>query len=105
MTKGKSDRSYGIHVARLAGLPEEIISRATEILGTLESSRSTPAEAAATGENWGFPELAQKTGLSKSPGETLEAKVIGRLRDLDVLNLTPLEAINQLHQLRQALEK
>jgi len=105
VTRGKSDRSYGIHVARLAGLPEKIIARATEILDTLESTRATPAEAAATGENGGFSEQGQKPEPDKSRGETLEAKVIEKLRDLDVLNLTPLEAINQLHLLRQALEK
>lgn len=99
--KGKADRSYGIHVARLAGLPENIILRAAEILNILESSRETPEQIAATGKNEGFSAQVQ----SQEQNRPIEAMVIEELRNLDLINMTPLEAINRLHQLRQELEK
>jgi DNA mismatch repair protein MutS len=101
VVKGKADRSYGIHVARLAGLPEEIINRSAEILRNLESSREAPAQTAAARENEACP---ARTQLLKK-NHCIEAKVLEKLRDLDIINLTPMEAINQLHQLRQELEK
>ena len=99
--RGKADRSYGIHVARLAGLPESIILRATEILKYLESSRETREQTAATGEKGEFS--AQDQNLEQN--RFREAMVIEELRSLDLINITPLEAINRLHQLRQELEK
>lgn len=86
---GKADRSYGIHVAKLAGLPGEIISRSAEILKSLETVEEASLQAAA----------------AKEGGENLfkeaENPVLQELRDLDVLGMTPLEAINKLYQLQK----
>jgi len=88
---GRADRSYGIHVARLAGLPREIISRAAEILKGLETAGAAPPQvAAAKDENESF---LKETELS----------VLKELRDLSVLEMTPLEAINKLYQLQKRL--
>ena len=100
-----ASRSYGIEVARLAGLPPEVLTRAREILLNLESGewdeagRPRIAHAA-----FGHPEQ-----LGLFPGKMPElaalsvshAEVLGSLRDLDVNALTPLAALNLLAELHQ----
>jgi DNA mismatch repair protein MutS len=82
---GAADRSYGIHVARLAGLPEPVTDRAADILAELERARivSSPA-----------PVIRQS--LDRPPSE-LEAAVL----DIDLATTTPLEALNHLASLQQ----
>ncbi len=92
---GKSDRSYGIHVARLAGLPDEIVKRATDVLRGLETGEGA-VEAAACRES-----------LRENEAVTLnerEQALLQKLRRLDVLSMTPLEALNQLYHLQQELK-
>jgi DNA mismatch repair protein MutS len=88
---GRADRSYGIYVAKLAGLPAEIIGRSEEILKYLESASGTKSQVAAASDN------GRKTG-----GET-ESEVIKELRRLDILSMTPLEAINKLYLLQKRI--
>lgn len=91
---GPSDRSYGIHVARLAGVPEAVCARARAILAQLERQELKVVEAAA-------PARAPRQ-LSLFPaGEELVAQ---RLRKLQVEALTPLEALNVLAELKRELE-
>jgi DNA mismatch repair protein MutS len=98
---GRSDRSYGIQVARLAGLPPEVIARARSILGALED------DAIARG---GRPTLAgtptdarQQLGLFEVP--TVLDTVARRLKDVDVNRLTPLEALTLLADLKRDVEE
>lgn len=90
---GRADRSYGIHVAKLAGLPEEIIGRSAEILNLLEKADSTPFLAAAAPDNGNNVRI-----------ET-ENEIIEELRHIDILNMTPLEAMNKLYLLRKKIDK
>ena len=85
---GPSDRSYGIHVARLAGLPAAVVSRAQHLLDELETSRAggRPAPADA-------PRIQQPLFGGPSPVESEVAA-------LDVEGMTPLEAIQRLYELR-----
>jgi DNA mismatch repair protein MutS len=93
---GGSDRSYGIQVARLAGLPQIVIERAKVILANLEEEDLTPA---------GTPHHARPR--SKDNGYQLslfvprDNPVVDELRALDVNALTPIEALNTLYELRQ----
>jgi DNA mismatch repair protein MutS len=94
---GGADRSYGIHVAQLAGLPRPVVSRAQEILAGLER------EGARGPVPSGQPESAtrQLPLFGTEPHPAIEA-----LRQLDVNCLTPLEAISKLYELqRQAQEE
>src|SRR5436305_10242604 len=99
---GSADKSYGLHVARLAGLPDEVIERAGEVLANLESQEYDLA---------GKPRLARGSKAPEAPGEpaqlTLfappEQVVAGVLRDTDVDRLTPLAALNLLHSLKSRL--
>jgi len=77
---GSTDRSYGIHVARLAGVPGPIIERAKALLGELEASRALQAERAD----------ASQLGLFEPPPHPLEIE----LAKLDLSRLTPLDALN-----------
>jgi DNA mismatch repair protein MutS len=93
---GRSDRSYGIHVARLAGLPPSVVARAREILNGLEcdelSRGGRPSMSAAAGEPQG------QMGLFQSPIE-IDA-VHRRLRSLDVNEITPMQALALLAELK-----
>jgi DNA mismatch repair protein MutS len=87
---GPSDRSYGIHVARLAGLPAPVIARAERILEELEDGRTVP-----TAGNGAAPPAALQPSLFGGPGP---AEI--ELARLDPDALTPLEAIQRLYELR-----
>jgi DNA mismatch repair protein MutS len=95
--EGKSDRSYGIQVARLAGIPQSVLERAKEILANLERDEFTPEELPrqARGEHAPNPRLVkQLTIFSEHP-------VLQELRNLDVDKLAPLEALNLLASLNK----
>ena len=84
---GGTDRSYGIHVAQLAGLPPEVLGRAREILGTLEGEhRMVP----------GSPATPRDPGQLPLFGEHEPDPMVEELKSLDVNTLTPLEALNRL---------
>ena len=87
---GGADKSYGVHVARLAGLPQGVVNRAWEVLTDLESnSEGNRRKVARTAP---FQQLALF-----APGTDLAAT----LRSLDVSNMTPLEALNKLYELQE----
>jgi DNA mismatch repair protein MutS len=95
---GRSDRSYGIQVARLAGLPAPVVSRAREILGALEHD-----ELARGGRPSISPtptEPQQQLGLFQSPSAGAE-RVVERLLAVDPNRLTPLEALGLLADLKK----
>jgi DNA mismatch repair protein MutS len=94
---GPADRSYGIEVAKLAGLPPEVISRAREVLHEHENAEhETTAHlspGASAGEENSSVQLTMFTPLSQ--------KIVDRLREADLNNLTPLEALNLLNELKK----
>ena len=97
VTAGRSDRSYGIQVARLAGLPPAVVARAREILNGLERdelSRGGRPALSAEGVQ------TRQLGLFQAP-EAPVNPVIARLRDVDVDNLTPLQALSLLADLKR----
>ncbi|MBE6918351.1 MAG: DNA mismatch repair protein MutS [Ruminococcaceae bacterium] len=89
---GGADRSYGIEVARLAGLPDSVVSRAKKILRQLEDESGRPASPAAAEED------------QVSFAAMGEAEVIDALRRAQVDSLSPLEALNLLYELKQKLK-
>jgi len=98
---GRSDRSYGIQVARLAGLPQPIITRAKEILAALE--RDELARSGRPSISGTPHEPQQQLGLFQFTSPRDEA--IGRrLRELDPNQLTPLEALTLLSELKREAE-
>ncbi|MBO19405.1 MAG: DNA mismatch repair protein MutS [Chloroflexi bacterium] len=89
---GGADKSYGVHVAQLAGLPQGVVNRAWEVLGDLEE------QSAEKGRKIRGPkgEPSQQMALFNGDGRLEEA-----LKKLDIPNLTPLEAINKLYELQK----
>ena len=96
---GGADRSYGVYVARLAGMPGAVINRAWEVLGELENGAATgrPSDGVAgqTGSR-SVTSPAQQLPLMATTSRALE-----ELMALDVSSMTPLEAINKLYELQR----
>jgi DNA mismatch repair protein MutS len=98
---GRSDRSYGIQVARLAGLPPETVQRAKDILGGLERdelSRGGRPSFSGRADNRDV-----QLGLFRSP-PTGHARIAAQLRAVDIDRLTPLDALTLLADLRKEAE-
>ena len=92
---GGADRSYGVHVAQLAGLPRAVVSRAWEVLAELERG-AAPGRAGGKGRRSGQEAATTQMPLFQ-PEEPLREAALA----LDIPNLTPLEAINKLYELQE----
>ncbi len=93
---GAADRSYGIEVAKLAGLPNEVVVRAREVLAEHESSEHRLSGHLTPGAEPGRPtQLTIFTPLSQP--------VLEKLREMDLNRLTPLEALNLLAELKKEI--
>ena len=90
---GAASRSYGIHVARLAGLPEAVIARSKEILSTLENNQGEREKPRALVAANNAAEPVQMALFASA-----EHKLREDLRRLDVSQMTPIEALNLLHK-------
>jgi DNA mismatch repair protein MutS len=88
---GRADRSYGIHVAKLAGVPEPVLARAREILSRLEAGDRDLKPATDTARHAPAP-----APMPAALGEAL-AKELSRV---EVESMTPLDALNELARLR-----
>lgn len=103
--EGPADKSYGIQVARLAGLPEDTIKRAKEVLSNLEKAELNELGApklAYTSEAIS-PENARRGQLDLFT--TQADPVIKELLGLDILSITPIEALNKLYEMRRKLSE
>ena len=94
IVRGGADDSFGIEVAKLAGIPNSIVQRAKQILAELEGEAGSNKPAAP----------AKKKKTEEAPMQTLlvpsgEKEVMERLRELDVNTLTPIECMNTLFEL------
>jgi len=88
---GGADRSYGIHVAQLAGLPRSVIHRAEEVLAELEDGRGQKAKARGL----------RRAEPAQLPLFAPASPLLDELAELDVDSMTPLEALNKLYELKQ----
>ena len=86
---GSIDKSYGIHVAALASLPDSLIKRADQILKVYENKEK--ARDVIVQQELIFPEEKEDFKLEKT------------IKDIDILNLTPLEALNTLYKLKEEI--
>jgi DNA mismatch repair protein MutS len=103
---GPSDQSYGIHVAKLAGIPRSVIDRAREVLFNLEKLELDES---------GLPRLAYRSRLKRDKAQLLlfkEEREQEKLREIqqeldscDLSRLTPLEALNFLNELKEKLKE
>jgi DNA mismatch repair protein MutS len=98
LAEGGANRSYGIQVARLAGLPDTVIARARQVLATLESGRTARAPQLSLFE--APPRAVQPAGPSP-----VESAALDELRRLDADRLPPLDALLLVHRLAATLRK
>ncbi len=96
---GGTDKSYGLHVAKLAGIPKTILSRSKEILEELESTFQKEA----TGEH--FSRHKTKEPDQDTLFVQKHKSVLEKLASTDVNNLTPIEAINLLNQIKNEMNE
>jgi DNA mismatch repair protein MutS len=94
---GGADKSYGIHVAQLAGLPKSVLHRAQEVLTELEGDRHRKLPQGQRGRRGRLPEASPE----QLPLFGQKPAVIDELLKLDLDSLTPLEAINKLYELQK----
>ncbi|HMF51527.1 MAG TPA: DNA mismatch repair protein MutS [Candidatus Saccharimonadales bacterium] len=100
LVAGAASHSYGIHVARLAGMPAAVINRAKEILAQLESGQGGRA-AKLDGAARSSTDQPMQMGLFANVDDRLRDE----LRKIDVVQMTPLDALNILHKLTEEAKK
>ena len=108
VVKGKADKSYGIHVARIAGIPDKIIKRASYILQKLEDGTFFEEELK---ERYAPIQLElihiKKTYSTSSVSQNTNAKyekIIEEIQNINPNTLTPIEALNVINKLKQLLD-
>ena len=94
-SRSGADRSYGIEVAKLAGLPIEVVERAREVLAQHEFAEQQATANLSPGAN---PPAAQLTIFTP-----LSQPVLDKLREVDLNRFTPLEALNLLAELKKEI--
>ncbi len=101
IVRGSTDDSYGIEVAKLAGIPNEVIKRAKEVLSEVEAAASA-AKNAFAGD---IPEADKKDTSVISIDDMINEQVIEELRGVDINTLSPYEAMSFLFNLQKRLKK
>ena len=99
LVRGSSEHSFGIHVAKLAGLPNKVVNRANEILEQLEVGNSKSPISDGSKPAKKKPEAVQLS-LFQLDDPILEA-VRDEINHLDINNLTPIEALNKLNEIKK----
>ena len=106
LQRGGSEHSFGIHVAKLAGMPKSIVKRADEILKQLETENRHAGGGKVSGKK--IVESPSQAGGMQLSFYQLDDPVLSQIRDeiltLDVNNLTPIEALNKLNDIKRILK-
>lgn len=103
LVRGGSEHSFGIHVAKMAGMPRSIVKRANDILGQLESDNRKQGISGKP-----LTAVSEKRGGMQLSFFKLDDPVLSQIRDeiltLDVNNLTPIEALNKLNEIKKIVK-
>ena len=109
LARGGSEHSFGIHVARLAGMPASIVGRADAVLAQLERAAGEQSQDGpkSRGKSRIEPPARETVGGMQLSFFQLDDPVLSQVRDellgVDINNLTPLEALTKLHDIRNIL--
>ncbi len=107
IVKGGADKSYGIQVAKLAGVPDSVIARAKEIVEELIANDITGVarNISVSGRKKKKPKPDEVDLSQMTLSDTLkDDDIIGELRDMDLGNFTPIEALNRLYELQNKVK-
>ncbi len=103
LVAGGTNRSYGIQVARLAGIPKDVIRRARKILSNIENEAHTINGSPVLAAGDEPPDRQRQVQLNLFGKK--EHALMTKLNQLDIARMTPLDALNALHELQEALKK
>ncbi len=101
VTAGGADHSYGIQVAHMAGLPSAVTDRAKEILQNLENKELTPVEV----KKAKLSKLKDTNDYYLNLFELCDEELRNEIANIPIDNLTPIEALNKLNELKKKIEK
>lgn len=101
---GATDQSFGIHVAKIAGVPMPVIERAKEVLLNLEKELNRLVKERITGKLQKIPEF-QNPLFPEDAELKVWDEIREKLKEIDISNITPLEALNTLHYLKHKSDK
>jgi len=93
VVKGSADKSYGIHVAKLAGIPSKIINRSDEILNKLESNKKTH-----------YNEVAEEENAQLEIFNASNHRVVQAIKGINLDDMSPIDALNELYRLKKLIE-
>lgn len=102
---GAADKSYGIHVARLAGLPPKVTERAEEILHTLEQTAAAAPDGSALPSQEDAASSVRTAAATDGMASLFADGALEELRTIDIMTMTPLEAMNTLYRLQEQARK
>ncbi len=101
IVQGGTDKSYGIYVGKLAGLPSQVLSRAREILGKFEDNRQKDIEVNSTKDNTEPQQVLYEKGLF----DYASHPVVDKIKSLDLNQMSPIDALNKLNEFKDECEK
>lgn len=96
--EGKANESYGIHVAKLANMPDTLIERAQNILSTLEAAATKPK---ASDMQLSFFEAESKPVYTKTKHPKKDIEILETIQTIEIHDMTPMDAMNLLHDLHK----
>ncbi len=96
--EGAADKSYGIEVAKLAGLPADVVTRAREVLAEHESAERNAVKHLA------HDETQETTPLQLTIFTPLSQKIVDRIKETDLNRISPMEALTLLHELKKQMD-
>ena len=102
IVRGSTDDSYGIEVAKLAGLPNEVIKRAREVLAAVEETSRAVADVDTGAKGKKKPEIKDDTLISFE--DVANEQVINELKAVDLNTISPLECMSFLFDLKKRLQ-
>jgi DNA mismatch repair protein MutS len=105
LVPGAADKSYGIHVARLAGLPEDVTERAEQILLQFEQSNDAPEHKPVAQDSTVRWAIRDRMPLLRGVDENQVWSILCDLGQLDIANMTPIQALIALNDLQQRLQQ
>jgi len=94
IVRGAANKSYGVHVAKLAGIPENVIIRASKILKSFENEKNKIDK-----------ELQLSMDMLDINKNQISDELIDQIKNIDVENITPLEAINKLYDIKKYINR